>query len=149
MQIRDYYPLTNSSFIQHLHIFSYVFMAVSILYLIAANWLMLPDSIQLAIPPVILLVTAWFSTKDTLSDGVRQTLHSVCGLMIGLSLAVIGQVYQTGADSYLLFNLDIAFTAVVISTEYWNLCFNLYYQSTYTFLFLNRLSGLKSFLIYI
>lgn len=103
MQIRDYYPLTNSSFIQHLHIFSYVFMAVSILYLIAANWLMLPDSIQLAIPPVILLVTAWFSTKDTLSDGVRQTLHSVCGLMIGLSLAVIGQVYQTGADSYLLF----------------------------------------------
>ncbi|KRI64001.1 hypothetical protein APC62_04845 [Acinetobacter pittii] len=103
MQIRDYYPLTNSSFIQHLHIFSYVFMAVSILYLIAANWLMLPDSIQLTIPPVILVVTAWFSTKDTLSDGVRQTLHSVCGLMIGLSLAVIGQVYQTGADSYLLF----------------------------------------------
>ncbi|PPB99933.1 DUF4401 domain-containing protein [Acinetobacter pittii] len=103
MQIRDYYPLTNSSFIQHLHIFSYVFMAVSILYLIAANWFMLPNSIQLAIPPVILVVTAWFSTKDTLSDGVRQTLHSVCGLMIGLSLAVIGQVYQTGADSYLLF----------------------------------------------
>lgn len=103
MQIRDDYPLTNSSFIQHLHIFSYVFMAVSILYLIAANWFMLPNSIQLAIPPVILLVSAWFSTKDTLSDGVRQTLHSVCGLMIGLSLAVIGQVYQTGADSYLLF----------------------------------------------
>lgn len=103
MQIRDYYPLTNSSFIQHLHIFSYVFMAVSILYLIAANWLMLPDSIQLAIPPAILVVTAWFSIKDTLSDGVSQTLHSVCGLMIGLSLAVIGQVYQTGADSYLLF----------------------------------------------
>ncbi|MCP5961019.1 DUF2157 domain-containing protein, partial [Klebsiella pneumoniae] len=64
---------------------------------------MLPNSIQLAIPPVILVVTAWFSIKDTLSDGVRQTLHSVCGLMIGLSLAVIGQVYQTGADSYLLF----------------------------------------------
>lgn len=103
MQIRDDYPLTNSSFIQHLHIFSYVFMAVSILYLIAANWFMLPNSIQLAIPPVILLVSAWFSTKDTLSDGVRQTLHSVSGLMIGLSLAVIGQVYQTGADSYLLF----------------------------------------------
>ncbi|MFL4396454.1 DUF4401 domain-containing protein [Acinetobacter pittii] len=103
MQIRDYYPLTNSSFIQHLHIFSYVFMAVSILYLIAANWFMLPNSIQLAIPPVILVVTAWFSIKDTLSDGVRQTLHSVSGLMIGLNLAVIGQVYQTGADSYLLF----------------------------------------------
>lgn len=103
MQIRDDYPLRNTLFIQHLHIFSYVFMAVSILYLIAANWLMLPDSIQLVIPPVILLVTAWFSIKDTLSEGVRQTLHGVCGLMVGLSLAVIGQVYQTGADSYLLF----------------------------------------------
>ncbi|MGR2827048.1 DUF4401 domain-containing protein [Acinetobacter sp. 1124_18A] len=103
MQIRDDYPLRNTLFIQHLHIFSYVFMAVSILYLIAANWLMLPDSIQLAIPPLILLVTAWFNVKDTLSEGVRQTLHGVCGLMVGLSLAVIGQVYQTGADSYLLF----------------------------------------------
>lgn len=103
MQIRDDYPLRNTLFIQHLHIFSYVFMAVSILYLIAANWLMLPDSIQLTIPPLILLVTAWISIKDTLNGGVRQTLHGICGLMVGLSLAVIGQVYQTGADSYLLF----------------------------------------------
>ncbi|MEQ1135576.1 DUF2157 domain-containing protein [Acinetobacter seifertii] len=103
MQIRDYYPFRNTLFIQHLHIFSYLFMAVSILYLIAANWLMLPDSIQLSIPPVILLVTAWVSVTDTLSEGVRQTLHGICGLMVGLSLAVIGQVYQTGADSYLLF----------------------------------------------
>ncbi len=103
MQIRDDYPFRNTLFIQHLHIFSYVFMALSILYLIAANWLMLPDSIQLIISPVILLVTAWVSVKDTLSEGVRQNLHSICGLMVGLSLAVIGQVYQTGADSYLLF----------------------------------------------
>lgn len=103
MQIRDYYPFRNTLFIQHLHIFSYLFMAVSILYLIAANWLMLPGSIQLSIPPVILLVTAWVSVTDTLSEGVRQTLHGICGLMVGLSLAVIGQVYQTGADSYLLF----------------------------------------------
>lgn len=103
MQIRDDYPFRNTLFIQHFHIFSYVFMALSILYLIAANWLMLPDSIQLIIPPVILLVTAWVSINDTLSEGIRQTLHGTCGLMIGLSLAVIGQVYQTGADSYLLF----------------------------------------------
>ena len=103
MQIRDYYPFKNTLFIEHLHIFSYVFMALSILYLIAANWLMLPDSIQLIIPPVILLMTAWVSIKKTLSEGVRQTLHGICGLMVGLSLAVIGQVYQTGADSYLLF----------------------------------------------
>ena len=103
MQIRDYYPFRNTLFIQHLHIFSYLFMAVSILYLIAANWLMLPDSIQLIISPVILLVTAWVSINDTLNEGVLQTLHGICGLMVGLSLAVIGQVYQTGADSYLLF----------------------------------------------
>jgi hypothetical protein len=52
-------------------------MALSILYLIAANWLMLPDSIQLIIPPVILLMTAWVSIKKTLSEGVRQTLHGI------------------------------------------------------------------------
>ena len=67
-------------------------MALSILYLIAANWLMLPDSIQLIIPPVILLMTAWVSIKKTLSEGVRQTLHGICGLMVGLSLAVIEPV---------------------------------------------------------
>lgn len=150
MQIRDYYPFRNTLFIQHLHIFSYVFMALSILYLIAANWLMLPDSIQLIIPPVILLITAWVSINDTLSEGIRQTLHGTCGLMIGLSLAVIGQVYQTGADSYLLFLIwtllllpwlyrpNIGIFALICITSQLAL-----------FLFLNRLSGQKSFLIFI
>ena len=150
MQIRDYYPFRNTLFIQHLHIFSYVFMALSILYLIAANWLMLPDSIQLIIPPVILLITAWVSVKKTLSEGVRQTLHGICGLMVGLSLAVIGQVYQTGADSYLLFLIwtllllpwlyrpNIGIFALICITSQLTL-----------FLFLNRLSGQKNFPIFI
>jgi len=166
MQIRDYYPFRNTLFIQHLHIFSYLFMAVSILYLIAANWLMLPDSIQLSIPPVILLVTAWVSVTDTLSEGVRQTLHGICGLMVGLSLAVIGQVYQTGADSYLLFliwtllllpwlyrpNIGI-FTLVCITSQ---LTLFLFFRQTfwtskfpYLYLFTLNLLSLIEFWIYI
>ncbi|ONN58684.1 membrane protein [Acinetobacter genomosp. 33YU] len=166
MQIRDYYPFRNTLFIQHLHVFSYLFMAVSILYLIAANWLMLPDSIQLSIPPVILLVTAWVSVTDTLSEGVRQTLHGICGLMIGLSLAVIGQVYQTGADSYLLFliwtllllpwlyrlNIGI-FTLVCITSQ---LTLFLFFRQTfwaekfpYLYLFTLNLLSLIEFWIFI
>ena len=52
-------------------------------------------------------------------DFLVQCLHSICGLMIGLSLAVIGQIYQTGADSYLLFLLwSVLLFTVVISSEY-------------------------------
>src|SRR5690606_11250307 len=38
-------------------------------------------------------------------EKLRQSLDTVSGLMLGLSLAVIGQIYQTGADSYQLFLL--------------------------------------------
>lgn len=97
------YPLLNAQFCQHLHILGLSLIAVSIIYLVAANWFMLPQFVQLGIPPFFLLVSSLASIYFSTSFNIRQTLDTISGLMLGLSLAVIGQIYQTGADSYQLF----------------------------------------------
>ena len=91
--------------LRYLNILGLALIAVSFLYLIAANWWMLPNWIQLTIPMLILFCSASVSVYFSKQEWIRQSLDTVAGLMLGLSLAVIGQIYQTGADSYLLFLL--------------------------------------------
>ena len=91
--------------IQILQIIGLALIAVSIVYLLAANWWMLPKFVQLFIPQILLLGSALLSVRFTAREKLRQSLDTVSGLMLGLSLAVIGQIYQTGADSYQLFLL--------------------------------------------
>lgn len=99
IKIQQYdYPWSAESFIKHLQVFGFTLIALSMLYLVAANWFMLPQAIQLAIPQLLLFLSAVCSLWLTKHDFLVQCLHSICGLMIGLSLAVIGQIYQTGAD---------------------------------------------------
>ena len=100
IKIQQYdYPWNAESFIKHLQVFGFTLIAVSMLYLVAANWFMLPQAIQLAIPQLLLFLSAVCSLWLTKHDFLVQCLHSICGLMIGLSLAVIGQIYQTGAGA--------------------------------------------------
>lgn len=91
--------------IQILQIIGLALIAVSIVYLLAANWWMLPKFVQLFMPQVLLLGSALLSIRFAARERLRQSLDTVSGLMLGLSLAVIGQIYQTGADSYQLFLL--------------------------------------------
>lgn len=108
IKIQQYdYPWSAESFIKHLQVFGFTLIAVSMLYLVAANWFMLPHNIQLAIPQLLLFLSAVFSLWLTKHDFLVQCLHSICGLMIGLSLA--------------------AFT-VVISSEYRCIFPFMYYQ---------------------
>lgn len=95
----------NVEVLRYLKILGLALITVSLLYLMAANWWMLPDPVQLAIPMLILLCSATASIYFDQQEWVRQSLDTVSGLMLGLSLAVIGQIYQTGADSYQLFLL--------------------------------------------
>ena len=104
MQIQHHiFPWNSDRFIQHLSILGFALIATSVMYLVAANWLMLPHWAQLLIPQSLLLLSAVASIFLSKHDFLVQTFHTICGLMMGLSLAVIGQIYQTGADSYLLF----------------------------------------------
>ena len=95
----------NVEVLRYLKILGLALITVSLLYLMAANWWMLPDPVQLAIPMLILLCSATASIYFDQQEWVRQSLDTVSGLMLGLSLAMIGQIYQTGADSYQLFLL--------------------------------------------
>lgn len=104
-QSHPIYPFAHSAFHQHLYILGLTLIAVSVLYLIAANWFMLGKSIQLAIPQLLLLLSSIASMMSYQHTVIQQTLNTIAGLMIGLSLAVIGQIYQTGADSFLLFTV--------------------------------------------
>ncbi|UHT64028.1 DUF2157 domain-containing protein [Acinetobacter lwoffii] len=104
---RPFSPLLfiQPAVIQILQIIGLALIAVSIVYLLAANWWMLPKFVQLFIPQILLLGSALLSMRFAAREKLRQSLDTVSGLMLGLSLAVIGQIYQTGADSYQLFLL--------------------------------------------
>ena len=145
IKIQQYdYPWNAESFIKHLQVFGFTLIAVSMLYLVAANWFMLPQNIQLAIPQLLLLFSAVCSLWLTKHDFLVQCLHSICGLMIGLSLAVIGQIYQTGADELFIISILVcaAFT-VVISSEYRCIFPFMYYQpvGTVSVFYTNLLGG--------
>ena len=97
------HALISPQMTAHFGLFGLALMAASMLYLVGANWLLLPDVVKIAIPMVVLVLCAVVSMRTT---GVwMSTLHTVCAVMAGLLLAVIGQVYQTGADSLWLFVL--------------------------------------------
>lgn len=104
---RPFSPLLfiQPAVIQILQIIGLALIAVSIVYLLAANWWMLPKFVQLFIPQILLLGSALLRVRFAAWEKLRQSLDTVSGLILGLSLAVIGQIYQTGADSYQLFLL--------------------------------------------
>lgn len=112
----------NVEVLRYLKILGLALITVSLLYLMAANWWMLPDPVQLAIPMLILLCSATASIYFDQQEWVRQSLDTVSGLMLGLSLAMIGQIYQTGADSYLFFALVSLALTMALSLQYWHFC---------------------------
>ncbi len=97
------FSLLNKDFIRYLNLIAIALVTASFLYLVASNWFMLPSGLRIAIPLGLLLMVAGVSVLDRWSSTIHQALHTVCGMLIGLSLASIGQIYQTGADSYQLF----------------------------------------------
>jgi hypothetical protein len=104
-QLNEFSPqlFQHPQVIQSLQVVGVALIAASILYLIAANWLMIPDLLQLAIPMLLLCCSAGASVYFSTQRWIQQSLDACSALLIGLSMAVIGQVYQTGADSYVLF----------------------------------------------
>jgi len=74
-----------------------------IYFFFAYNWADMHRFVKLGIIETIiiaLIFTAWKISLDTLPGKITLT---VTGVLIGALLAVFGQIYQTGADSYRLF----------------------------------------------
>lgn len=145
--------LHHRRFIIQLQALALILAASSALYLVAANWWQLPQFVQILIPQSILLFAAGASlwVRPT---WLKQALQAICVLMLGLSLATLGQVYQTGADSYLLFllwsllilpwlyryNLAIYLQFCIVS----HLALILFFQQTYYF---NDYAGFAAILV--
>ncbi|STZ55737.1 Uncharacterized membrane-anchored protein [Moraxella lacunata] len=95
---------THPTFIKQLNLIGIGVLVASLVYFVASNWFYLPHSVRMAIP-MSLMVLSSVASIWIRHDTARQTLHTLVVAMIGLSLAVIGQAYQTGADSFWLFGI--------------------------------------------
>lgn len=102
-QLAHLYVLRQSHYQLLLTVIGLGLLGCSFIYLIAANWWMIPSTYQLMIAPCLLIFSAFAALYFTDQAIIRQALNGLAALSVGLSLAVIGQVYQAGADSYQLF----------------------------------------------
>lgn len=93
--------LVSAQMLGAFKLFGAALVVASVVYLFGANWLLLPKIIKLAMAPVLMLLLALISLRT--SGLWMSVLHTAAGVMSGLSLAAVGQVYQTGADSFWLF----------------------------------------------
>ena len=95
------HPLTHPTFITQLSITGLALLVASVLYLVGANWFLIPDGVQIGITTTLM---AGFGLAGLrLTGAFKDATETASAAMIGLTLAVIGQVYQTGADSFWLF----------------------------------------------
>ncbi len=95
---------SHPSFIRELKLIGVGVLLASLVYFIASNWFYLSHGVRMAIP-MVLFVLANIASVFRTEGIVCQVLHTIGAVMIGLSLAVIGQAYQTGADSFWLFGI--------------------------------------------
>jgi uncharacterized membrane protein len=77
----------------------------------AFNWARMGDALKLALPQVALAACVVGAWRLGLKRTAGQALASVASVMVGVCLAVYGQVYQTGADEYELF---LAWTLLIL-----------------------------------
>ncbi|MDO4427644.1 MAG: DUF2157 domain-containing protein [Moraxella sp.] len=101
--------LTHPTFNTQLNLIGIGLIISSIIYFLASNWFGMSPFMRMGIPMFVLALSAIASVvindskKYQSSVLILNTLHTICAIMAGLTLAVIGQQYQTGADAYQLF----------------------------------------------
>lgn len=78
-------------------------MLAGIVYLFAFNWAKIPASVKLGGIQIMLvgaLAASWYFGLQSLKGKI---LLLAASMIVGVFLAVFGQIYQTGADAYNLF----------------------------------------------
>lgn len=101
--------LTHPTFNTQLNLIGVGLIISSIIYFLASNWFGMSPFVRMGIPMFMLVLSALASfvignsTKYQHPILITNTLHTICAIMSGLTLAIIGQQYQTGADAYQLF----------------------------------------------
>lgn len=94
------------------------FLAAGIIFFFAYNWQSLHKFVKIGLMEGLLIVLVLATAFSKLKPIVKQVLVTGAAVMVGVLLAVFGQVYQTGADAYDLF---LSWT---VGVTVWVLAFN-------------------------
>ena len=86
-------------------VFGLTLLAVGVVFFFAFNWDQLPDLAKLGVVQVGFAGALVAGTLRDLHSVTSRILLVVAGVLVGVHLAVFGQVYQTGADTWQLFAL--------------------------------------------
>jgi Predicted membrane protein len=80
-----------------------LFCLVGLIFLAAYNWNDIPGLLKIALVALLLCILTIAALQRGLDSMLGRLLLGCAAVVIGVLFAVYGQVYQTGADSYLLF----------------------------------------------
>lgn len=80
-----------------------LFCLVGLIFLAAYNWNEIPGLVRIGLVALLLCVLTISALLRGIETLLGRVLLGCAAVVIGVLFAVYGQVYQTGADSYLLF----------------------------------------------
>lgn len=106
MQIAGQFPDAGSwrVFLERLFLISgATLVMVGIMAFFAFNWAELPYLVKLAFPQVGMLIAIAMVAVRGLDQSLSRVLLVIAAVCVGLTFAMFGQTYQTGADPYELF----------------------------------------------
>lgn len=120
--------------------FSVIFLIAGVTSFIAYNWENMSNIGKLAVPSVLIVVglVAYLFLKKEIYKNLAIFFSS---FMIGILFAVYGQVYQTGADTWILFtksffiisSISIAILLAFFSSKpIFSATFNISFKSGFT-----------------
>ncbi len=75
----------------------------AVIFFFAFNWQAMPDFFKFAILQALICISTFCAYKFSLDTILGKLFLTLSSVLVGVFMAVFGQVYQTGADSYLLF----------------------------------------------
>lgn len=84
-------------------------IAAAIVMFFAFNWRALPDAAKIALPQAGLAAAFLCFALLPKDSALGRTAGAVAIVLIGVAMAVVGQVYQLGADPWTLFAVWAAF----------------------------------------
>ncbi len=79
------------------------FLACGIVFFLAYNWADMPKAAKIILAAAGVVVPVLLALYPTFTPLVRNGLMTTGAFMVGGLFAVLGQIYQTGADAYDLF----------------------------------------------
>lgn len=95
------------------------FLTTGIVFFFAYNWDDLHKFVKIGLVEGLLVLLVGLIVFTRLSDTFKKVLLTAAAILVGVLMAVFGQVYQTGADAYDLFlGWTLAITAWVFLAHF-------------------------------